>query len=65
MVVKGLEVVSFGFWNTFATKTGKYTSRPRFNRIIVLYGWKVNVQEQNEIVGELHIPRENFPFPRS
>ena len=33
--------------------------------IIVLYGWKVIVQEQNEIVGELHIPRENFPFPRS
>ena len=33
--------------------------------IIVLYGWKVNVQEQNEIVGELHIPRENFTFPRS
>ena len=41
----------------------------RFNiflsEIIVLYGWKVNVQEQNEIVGELHIPRENFTFPRS
>ena len=34
-------------------------------RIIVLYGWKVNVQEQNKIVGELHIPRENFTFPRS
>ena len=33
--------------------------------IIVLYGWKVNVQEQNKIIGELHIPRENFPFPRS
>ena len=32
------------------------------DRIIVLYGWKVNVQEQNKIVGELHIPRENFTF---
>ena len=37
----------------------------RYTRMIVLYGWKVNVQEQNEIVGELHIPRENFTFPRS
>ena len=37
----------------------------KHKKIIVLYGWKVNVQEQNKIVGELHIPRENFTFPRS
>ena len=34
-------------------------------RIIVRHGWKVIVKEQNEILGKLHIPRENFTFPRS
>ena len=50
---------------TFGIGQTTIASGEKITGIIVLYGWKVNVQEQNEIVGKLHIPRENFTFPRS
>ena len=41
-------------------RTKQSRKRLHIGGIIVLYGRKVIVKEQNEILGKLHIPRENL-----